>query len=121
MNVMKIFVSYGAAMAILNGAVLVFQIVGTCMIVAACGALAEIMLTNGAFDTLSITLVVACVLAGLVSWSFMTVFDMTTDTLLYCFAVDKEQNGHATTAPEAMRDLFNDAESMTKGDQDTYR
>jgi hypothetical protein len=121
MNVMKIFVSYGAAMAILNGATLVFQIVGSCMIVAACGALAEIMLTNGAFNELSITLLVACILAGLVSWSFMTVFDMTTDTLLYCFAVDKEQNGHATTAPEAMRPLFEEAEHNSKGDEDTYR
>jgi choline transporter-like protein 2/4/5 len=87
-NAMNVVGSYGAAMVILNGATLVVQVIGSCLIVILCGMLANFVLTGGPFTTISTTLVVACAIAFLVAWAFMIVFDMTVDTLLYCFAVD---------------------------------
>jgi len=52
---------------------------------------------------------VACGLALIVSWAFMTVFDMTSDTLLFCMAMDIRQHGSAVNADHRLKELFNQA------------
>jgi len=58
--------------------------------------------------------VLACVVALIVSLSFMDIFDVTTDTLLYCYAEDKRTHGAAIRAPSYMRELYEDAEARVK-------
>merc|ERR1711972_977338 len=111
-NVMKVVIDFGPAMAILNGATYIFQIVGLACITTLCGLLASAVLTSGAFSqpgsawyvgNPALPIVVACFLALTVAWAFMAIFDVTTDTLLYCYAEDKnEHGGHATNAPTDM-------------------
>merc|ERR1711879_701265 len=56
--------------------------------------------------------VVACVLAFSVAWAFMAVFDVTTDTLIYCYADDiLLHHGHVPHAPEGLSDLHHQAEA----------
>jgi len=113
-SVMHIVIDHGAAMAILNGATVIFQIVGVVSITATCGlasyyALSTRALGYSAGDP-ALAVAFSCGLAFIVAWSFMAIFDVTTDTLLYCYCEDKYAHGHATTAPEDMRELYEQAE-----------
>jgi hypothetical protein len=112
--VMETTLRYGAAMMILNGATFIFQLVGTLVISACCGLLAEFMIYDGEM-VVNMTLIVAMLLGYAVAFSFMAVFDTTTDTLLYCYAFDKSSNkATASTAPKEMLALFSKAETQTK-------
>jgi len=118
-NIAHICIDHGAAMAILNGATVIFQVVGMLAITATCGFLADLLLTNGPFaDNKSdyyvsnplFATVVASFLGFTVAWSFMAVFDVATDTLLIAYAEDANKHGgHATHAPESMGRLFEQA------------
>ena len=98
-SIAKIIVCHGAAMAILNGATFIFQIVGLASITASCGLVSALLLRLDTYSDVAsasympnpgATIAVSCVLAFLVGWSFMAIFDMTSDTLLICHAEDLE-------------------------------
>merc|ERR1712064_111257 len=103
---MHIFLDYGAAISVLNGATFIFQVVGMLLITAASGVLADLLFVQFKYQEPTVGIIVSCVLAAVVAWSFMTIFDSTTDTLLFCYALDHNRHGHAQTAPNEMRKLF---------------
>jgi len=118
--IFEIFLHHGAAFAILNGATYIFQIVGMASITATCGLLAAYMLTNGDYvdptsefyiENPTVGIIISCVLALMVAWSFMAIFDMTSDTILICHAEDKARNGgkHAADNQDCA-DLYAKAE-----------
>eukprot|EP00413_Alexandrium_margalefii_P038944 CAMPEP_0204593744 /NCGR_PEP_ID=MMETSP0661-20131031/51680_1 /ASSEMBLY_ACC=CAM_ASM_000606 /TAXON_ID=109239 /ORGANISM="Alexandrium margalefi, Strain AMGDE01CS-322" /LENGTH=646 /DNA_ID=CAMNT_0051604083 /DNA_START=56 /DNA_END=1996 /DNA_ORIENTATION=+ len=125
-NVMKVVIDFGPAMAILNGATYIFQIVGMAAITALCGLLASAVLSSSPFsdpasdwfiDQRALPIALSCFLALTVAWAFMAIFDVTTDTLLYCYAEDKNSHdGEAANAPKDMRKLYEEAEK-TAADQ----
>ena len=51
---------------------------------------------------------IGAIIGALVGISFMTVFDMVSDTLLYCFGFDSKSGRVANTAPRAFRELLHD-------------
>merc|ERR1719223_97531 len=92
-----------SAIAILNGSCFIFQLCGVGVITGGGAALTYIMVTN--VDEFAIATnphyvadPALCAGVGgficfLVSVSFMLVFDMVADTMLFCFAQDKKRNG----------------------------
>jgi len=119
-NVMHVVIDHGAAMAILNAATYIFQIVGMLSITGLCGLLSYAVLQSPAYsdpesswyvESTTLTVTLSCIIAFIVAWAFMSIFDTTTDTLLYCFADDKRaHNGQVTTAPSDFVNLYNEAE-----------
>ncbi|CAJ1402687.1 unnamed protein product [Effrenium voratum] len=96
-SIAHIVIEHGAAMAILNGATAIFQIVGLAAITASVGLLASVMLNTDQYQNIysssylpnpGAAIAVCCILAFIVAWSFMAIFDMTSDTLLICHAED---------------------------------
>jgi len=125
-NVAHVIIDFGPAMALLNGATVIFQVVGMAAITCICGTMAFFVLRLEKFadpssdwhvESQTAAVVLACVVALIVSWSFMDIFDVTTDTLLYCYAKDKLTNGAAVGAPPNMRRLYEDAEARVKMQQ----
>jgi len=113
-SALKMIVELGGAMAILNGATFIFTLFGVVMISLGSGAFAHFMVTRGTFaDPMSefnvpnpiAPMVLASLLGLVVSLSFMHVFDMTSDTLLYCYGMDLRQGKPGHTAPEALKEL----------------
>jgi len=107
------------AVAILNGSCFVFQLCGVGVITGGGSALTYIMVTN--IEMFSdptrkhyVTDATLCagvggVISFLVAVSFMIVFDMVADTMLFCFAQDKKRNGDncdTQFAPQALNDLI---------------
>jgi len=122
-NVAHVIIDFGPAMALLNGATVIFQVVGMAAITCLCGTMAFFVLRLDMFsnpqsawhvESQVAAVVLACIVALIVSWSFMDIFDVTTDTLLYCYAEDKKTNGAALAAPPDMRRLYEDAENRVK-------
>lgn len=119
-SIFEILVRHGAAFAILNGATYIFQIVGMASITATCGLLAAYMLTHGDYAdpgsdkyiaNPTVGIIICCILAIIVAWSFMAVFDMTSDTILICHAEDRARNGGKHTADnQDTSDLYDKAE-----------
>lgn len=118
--IFEIFVHHGAAFAILNGATYIFQIVGMAAITSTCGLLSSYMLTHGDYadptsnkyiENPTVGIIICCILALIVAWSFMAIFDMTSDTILICHAEDKARNGgkHAADNKDT-NDLYDKAE-----------
>lgn len=114
---MDVIVHNGEAMAILNGATYVFTIFGTLFITAACGLMGFVACESGPFaDTENsasepvVVVIVGMLIAFFVSLSFMHVFDMASDTLLFCYAKDKQDENGANTAPTSFAKLANSTE-----------
>jgi len=115
----EMIVELGGAMAVLNGATFVFTVFGTALITLACGALAHVAALHGAFTDADSSSSVGCPLAPmlvsmllgcLVALDFMNVFDMTSDSLLYCYGVDLHSGKGGYTAPPALKDLVHSGE-----------
>lgn len=113
-NAMKMIIELGSAMAILNGATFVFTLFGTIVISLGSGAFTYLMVNQGTFadqksefdvaDPMA-PMVVSCMIGVLVALSFMHIFDMTSDTLLYCYGVDSSLGKAGHTAPAALKEL----------------
>mmetsp|Transcript_32558 Transcript_32558/g.96698 ORF Transcript_32558/g.96698 Transcript_32558/m.96698 type:complete len:645 (+) Transcript_32558:85-2019(+) len=122
LNVVKTILDYGSAMAILGAANLLFKVSGIAILTGGCGAIAWLMLQADKYvaadsetrvEGKEFVIGMSMLVAFTIAWAFMEVFGMTTDTLLYCFAVDKSANdGHVTTAPADFLTLYNDAEEI---------
>jgi len=102
-NALAMIVELAGAMAILNGATFVFAVFGSALITLLSGAFAFVLCQMGTFaqegskyhieEPLAVTVVAMCV-AFLVSLAFMHVFDMASDTLLYCYGCDLHTGNH---------------------------
>mmetsp|Transcript_24349 Transcript_24349/g.54249 ORF Transcript_24349/g.54249 Transcript_24349/m.54249 type:complete len:627 (-) Transcript_24349:224-2104(-) len=114
-NVMETILHLGGAMAILAGVTHIFAFFGMLLISLACAGLTYIFVTSGQFveetspyfinDPIAV-MIVAVLIAGLVAMSFMEVFDMAANTLLYCYGRDVIGNTGGVTAPQPLKDLF---------------
>merc|ERR1712205_186762 len=91
---LKVMIDNAAGMAILNGATFVFQIAGMVLITALCAFIADLICDLSTFtDPASerflphppVTVVVSALIALAMAKIFMDVFDMVSDTLMYCF------------------------------------
>lgn len=110
-SLLHIIADYGGAMAVLNGATVIFQIVGGLLITAASGFVAELLFFHNGYEEPEVGVVISCLIAAVVAYSFMTIFDATTDTLLFCYALDHNRHNHACTAPEDLKRLFDEVDS----------
>lgn len=122
-NVMEIIISQGGAMYILNGATVIFSFFGILLISLLTMAFAYGMLQTGVYSkeqgdgssasvpAQAAVTIVAGVIAFIVGLCFFDVFDMTADTLLYCFGYDRAKHRPCSTAPEELRILCDEADS----------
>jgi hypothetical protein len=121
--------------AALNGACCIFVVAGTLGISSGCAYLCFISV--GYFDAYTdptsewyvsdkvMVTVFGFVVALIVSYSFMTVFDMVADTILFCFAVEKKRrkcggnnplDPSIQYAPQALDDLVRDTKAEIHDD-----
>jgi hypothetical protein len=121
---MQVIIQEGAAMTILNGATYIFSVFGSLLITVGSGFIVYLIINNGSYNDVvgpgsvaaipdkSSVVIVALFLAFMVSLVFMNVFDMTADTLIFCYGFDRT-NGHvSSTAPMELRQLCSDAEQQ---------
>jgi len=117
-DALQVITEIGGAMAILNGATFVFATFGTIMITLGCGAFTYVVASSGTFSEQSSQfevanpigpMLVSCAIGLLVALSFMHVFDMTSDTLLYCYGYDLKTGQGTQTAPTALKELVHGA------------
>jgi len=115
----QMIVELGGAMAILNGATFVFTVFGALLITLASGALAYVAAAHGAFagteseastECPLAPMIVSMLIGCLVALDFMNVFDMASDTLLYCYGVDLHSGKGGYTAPAALKELVHSGE-----------
>eukprot|EP00928_Gymnodinium_smaydae_P019498 TRINITY_DN1748_c0_g1_i1.p1 TRINITY_DN1748_c0_g1~~TRINITY_DN1748_c0_g1_i1.p1 ORF type:complete len:629 (+),score=98.41 TRINITY_DN1748_c0_g1_i1:47-1933(+) len=121
-HAIQVITSSAGTMAILNGATMVFSLFGSMLITLLTTTVTYFTVSNGSFssvtgpgeDQVVPDKVMVCVVAAFismgVSWCFMNVFDMTSDTLVYCVGYDFAVMHHQpNTAPVLLRDLWSDA------------
>lgn len=113
-NALVMVAELGGAMAILNGATFVFTLFGVLLSMIGTAAFTWAMCNQGVFvqqdsefnvPEPAAPTVVGAILGGLVAFAFMHVFDMTSDTLLYCYGRDLHMGKSTTNAPEALKEL----------------
>mmetsp|Transcript_55120 Transcript_55120/g.120608 ORF Transcript_55120/g.120608 Transcript_55120/m.120608 type:complete len:608 (+) Transcript_55120:109-1932(+) len=118
-DAMVMIAELGGAMAILNGATFVFTLFGVVLISMGSAASTYFIVIQGVFveqdSEFEVSNPVAAAAVGgliglLVALAFMHVFDMTSDTLLYCYGYDLHRNKPATTAPAALKELVHGGE-----------
>jgi len=102
----SVIMEAGGAMAILNGATFVFTLFG-CATNAVLSGLAGFLgcQLRPEVDDIVPVIIVSQLLGLLVSLSFMNLFDMASDTLLYCYANDLKDGTANDNAPEALKEL----------------
>mmetsp|Transcript_10803 Transcript_10803/g.25860 ORF Transcript_10803/g.25860 Transcript_10803/m.25860 type:complete len:632 (+) Transcript_10803:46-1941(+) len=123
-NVMKILMSEGVAVGILNGATFIAQIVGAAMITMLTFLLAY---NASGFELFqdrdsrwyvpdpAMFAAASAFLAFLVAIPFMLQLDMASDTLLMCYVKDKNKgNRGGSHVPKIMADLFDDYDRSGK-------
>lgn len=128
-HALQVIVSSAAAIAILNGATWIVTIAGVGSIVSGSVAMTYFMVTRvPMFSETDSDLyvqdpVLVCIIAGLLSTivalTFMKVFGMASDTIIFCFAVDskrreKGEGSGARYAPETLNNLISKYGDDTK-------
>jgi len=118
-SALAMIVELGGAMAILNGATFIFTLFGVVVISLGAGAFTHFMVGRGVFNDPAsefdvadpmAPMFMAMLIGMVVSLSFMHVFDMTSDTLLYCYGMDlRSHKGVASSAPEPLKELVHSA------------
>lgn len=104
------------AMAVLNGATVVFTLFGCLFTMICCAAFTFFLTTSETFaapdsvffvDAPVAVAVAGGIIGGIVSLCFMTVLDMSTDALLYYYGLDWNDNkrGHDSNAPNSIKEL----------------
>lgn len=122
-NAMAMIAQLGGTMAILNGATYAFTFFGTALIGVAVGFLTNFVVRQGSFvdqessyyvaDPDMVTLI-AIIIGVVVALVFMDLFDMASDTLLYCYGHDLATGSSGYTAPAALKELFHDQDQHLK-------
>jgi solute carrier family 44 (choline transporter-like protein), member 2/4/5 len=114
----------GGSMIILTGASWVFSIFGSFLVAVCCAVFSLMMTGTQTFQAADSPLeiaspAIAAVGSGLigmsVAWCFMMVFDMTSDSLLYCYGLDMRDRRPSSHAPQALKDLYQKHNSDDKG------
>lgn len=123
-SAMKVLTGGAPEVVTLNGMTYIFQILGTASIAGASGFIGLKITTNTAMFTDSdsdhfveepmVIAVAAGVVGFIVAAAFMLIFDMVSDTLLYCWLTDTK-DGVTEFAPAPLRDLIGSS-SGAKGD-----
>merc|ERR1712228_752491 len=92
----------------MSGAVHIFMFFGTLTIAGMSALLTYFSVTHsaGEVDNPYVPTVLAGVIGYIVALAFANVFDMTSDTLLYCYGLDEHDGTSADTAPPALRRLI---------------
>jgi len=125
----KTLASASTEVAGLNGVTFIFQILGVFSISAMCAGLAHLMVTHAPMYTskesdyfldVPMVVVVAAGIIGLVVGSaYMFIFDMVSDTLLFCWLTDNE-DGVTEFAPEPLRNLIGHPKRAKGGKNTAY-
>mmetsp|Transcript_11115 Transcript_11115/g.35265 ORF Transcript_11115/g.35265 Transcript_11115/m.35265 type:complete len:401 (-) Transcript_11115:50-1252(-) len=107
----QMIMSLGGSVAALNGATDLLAgygtaiiILATAYVVSARGALADEASSFHVSDPLA-AMVVSMLIAFRVASCFMSIFDVASDTLLYCYGIDLQSGKGCHTAPEALKQL----------------
>merc|ERR1712187_233248 len=116
-------------MGYLSGATWMFRLGGITLISGVCAYLSWFLVSTE--DTFTdrnsehyiaspeMVAVAAVAIGFIVSYTFMTVFDSIADTILFCWAVDRDRqrNGHSSKdhTPEALSRLLDDVERDSGG------
>jgi hypothetical protein len=120
---MQIIVEVGVVMTILNGATVLFTIFGSLFITGMTGLVVYLTIDNmgGHIDQADGGIALlgsSCAVALGVSLCFMHVFDMTSDTLVFCYGNDHLTNANAAQyAPEPLAELFDVAQNQAGENQ----
>lgn len=118
----EIMIKMAGGMAILNGATFVFQIAGSVLITAICLIIAQLITSFGEFTDPSsswflphppVVVIISGLLAFGISRVFMDVFDMVSDTLMYCFGLEGFDPRSGKCPPE-VKQAFMEADQLNK-------
>ncbi|CAJ1376373.1 unnamed protein product [Effrenium voratum] len=112
----RVITTLPVAMAVLNGATVVFTLFGCLFTSISCAAFTFFLTTSPTFsapdavfyvDEPVAVAITAGVIGAIVSMCFMTVFDMSTDSLLYFYGLDwiEGRRGHDSNAPDNIKEL----------------
>lgn len=113
-NAMEAMTKIGGAMAILTGATHVFEVFGVALITMGCGFFSYVVTGRGTFsdpqssnyiDDPKAVMAVSMIIGCIVSLSFMNIFAMGSDTLLFCYGYDINSGKGGDTAPDALKAL----------------
>jgi hypothetical protein len=123
---MHVIIQEGSAMAVLNGATYVFSFFGSVLITLSTGGAVYLVAShwpyedftgkdseNAVTDVMAVT-VVAMLIGFIVSAIFMSVFDMASDTLLYCVGFDRLKGHRCPTAPPELQELIDHGDHEAK-------
>jgi len=112
---MGVLASIPGAMAVLNGATLVFSLFGVLFVASGTGAFTFFLTGTSTFSDQSssyyvespaVVAAVAAVMGGGVALCFMLVFDMASDALLFYFGLDLQSGSSGSSnAPQAIKEL----------------
>lgn len=122
-NALAMIAQLGGTMAILNGATYAFTFFGTALIGIGVGFLTDFVVRQGSFvdqessfyvaDPDMVTLI-GIIIGVVVALVFMDLFDMASDTLLYCYGHDLATGSSGYTAPPPLKELFHDEDQHLK-------
>mmetsp|Transcript_55582 Transcript_55582/g.154849 ORF Transcript_55582/g.154849 Transcript_55582/m.154849 type:complete len:779 (-) Transcript_55582:111-2447(-) len=112
----------GGAVAFMHGTCGLYELIGTIGIVGVCTAFTNIFLSNGwaclgdVQDTWSMTMA-SCIVSGVIAYAFMSLFNITIDTILYTFVFARKQGvkNNDKLCPHTLRDML---KADMKGDHD---
>eukprot|EP00933_Yihiella_yeosuensis_P002684 TRINITY_DN10464_c0_g4_i1.p1 TRINITY_DN10464_c0_g4~~TRINITY_DN10464_c0_g4_i1.p1 ORF type:complete len:640 (+),score=111.01 TRINITY_DN10464_c0_g4_i1:63-1922(+) len=110
-----LIVEMAGAMAILNGATLVFSVMGAMLIALASGAFAFFITPKDTVDDPMVVAIAGGLIGASVAACFMLVLDMSTDALLFCYGLDMRDGHPSPHAPPALRDLYGYHEKKANG------
>jgi len=110
-----ILASIAMSLGILTGATVIFTIFGIILIALGGSWFAYAMASSNAFadeaskyhvDSPVLVTWIAAVIGALVAGSFMNIFDVASDTMLYCYQTDRQSGKGGHTAPHGLRELM---------------
>lgn len=120
---LKVMIENAAGMAILNGATFVFQLAGLLLITACCIFISDAICQLSMFTdpgskwflpNPSVTVLVSALIGFAMAKIFMDVFDMVSDTLMYCFGLEGF-NKNSPKVPDSVRMAVTEAEMKQSG------
>jgi len=118
----EIMIKMAGGMAVLNGATFVFQFAGIILITAICTVIAQMFSSVGSFTDPSsswfiphppVVVVVSAIIGYAVAKVFMDVFDMVSDTLMYCFGLEGFDS-NSRKCPPAVKEAFKDTDALNR-------
>jgi len=118
----EIMIKMAAGMAVLNGATYVFQLAGIILITAICTVIAQMFTSVGSFTDPSswwfiphppVVVLLSAIIGYAVAKVFMDVFDMVSDTLMYCFGLEGF-DPRSGKCPPAVKEAFQETHDLNQ-------